>query len=133
MQKITPATQCRSKVVALLNSLPEARAVRADDRHLSLEVRGRRFGWFLHDHHGDGRIALNVKAPRGAGQRLAAQTPSRFHVPKYVGHHGWVGVWLDSPAPDWDEIKELLQEAYCLTAPKRLANILQSTTNETEL
>jgi hypothetical protein len=133
MQKITPATQCRSKVVALLNSLPEARAVPADDRHLSLEVRGRRFGWFLHDHHGDGRIALNVKAPRGAGQRLAAQTPSRFHVPKYVGHHGWVGVWLDSPAPDWDEIKELLQEAYRLTAPKQLANILQSTTNETEL
>jgi YjbR len=129
----TAAARCRRKVVALLSSLPEARAVPEGDRHLSLEVRGRRFGWFLHDHHGDGRVALNPKALRGAGQRLAAKAPSRFHVPKYVGHRGWVGVWLDSPPPDWDMIKELLEQAYCLTAPKRLANILQSTTNETEL
>jgi predicted DNA-binding protein (MmcQ/YjbR family) len=133
MKQSAAAAGRRRKIVALLNSLPEARAVRAGDRHLSLEVRGKRFGCFLHDHHGDGRVALNLKAPRGAGQRLAAKAPSRFHVPKYIGHHGWVGVWLDSPAPDWDEIKELLEEAYYLTAPKRLANILQSQTNETEL
>jgi predicted DNA-binding protein (MmcQ/YjbR family) len=133
MKQSAAAAGRRRKIVALLNSLPEARAVRAGDRHLSLEVRGKRFGCFLHDHHGDGRVALNLKAPRGAGQRLAAKAPSRFHVPKYIGHHGWVGVWLNSPAPDWDQIKELLGEAYYLTAPKRLANILQSQTNETEL
>jgi predicted DNA-binding protein (MmcQ/YjbR family) len=91
---------------------------------LSLEVRGKRFGWFLDDHHGDGRLALNLKAPPGANQTLAAKASERFHVPKYVGHRGWIGVWLDSPAPNWNEIKKLLQDAYRLKAPKRLVKVL---------
>jgi hypothetical protein len=53
-----------------------------------------------------------------------------FHIPKYIGHHGWVGVWLDSPAPDWREIKKLIEDAYRLTASKRLVKILQTTTNK---
>lgn len=43
------AGQCRKRLVALLNLLPEAQAIPAGDRHLSLEVRGKRFGWFLDD------------------------------------------------------------------------------------
>lgn len=124
------AAKCRRRVVALVKSLPETMAVPAGDCHLSLEVRGKRFGWFLEDHHGDGRLALNLKVPRGANQTLAAKAPRRFHVPKYVGHHGWVGVWLDSPAPDWKEVEKLIEDAYHLTAPKRLVQVLQSTTNK---
>lgn len=58
------AANCRKRVVALVQSLPDARAVPTGDRHLSLEVLGKRFGWFLDDHHGDGRLALNLKAAR---------------------------------------------------------------------
>lgn len=123
------AAECRRRVTALVKSLPKARAVPAGDGHLSLEVRGKRFGWLLDDHHGDGRLALNLKAPRGANQALAANAPERFHVPKYIGHHGWVGVWLDSPVPDWREVGKLIEAAYQLTAPKRLAKIIQSTAN----
>jgi predicted DNA-binding protein (MmcQ/YjbR family) len=126
------AIACRKRVITLVKALPEATATTAAGRHLSLEVRGKRFGWFLEDHHGDGRVALNLKAPRGAGQKLAAKAPDRLHVPKYIGHHGWVGVWLDS-SPDWGEIKKLLEDAYCLTAPKRLGVILRSTTKTTKL
>lgn len=30
--------------------------------HLGFTVRGRRFGWLLVDHHGDGRLALVLRA-----------------------------------------------------------------------
>ena len=121
------AVECRKRVVTLVKSLPEATATPAGERHLSLEVRGKRFGWFLEDHHGDGRLALNLKAANRVSRALVAKAPSRFYVPKYVGHHGWIGVSLDFPVPDWNEISELLKDAYLLTAPKRLANTLSST------
>ncbi|MDB5083202.1 MAG: phosphoribosylglycinamide formyltransferase, partial [Bacilli bacterium] len=34
-------------------------------------------------------------------------------------HHGWVSTNKDEPL-DWDELSELLMEAYLRAAPKRL-------------
>ena len=113
------AAERRKRLITLVKSLPEAKAARGHGRHLSLEVRGKRFGWFLDDHHGDGRLALNLKATLGVNESLATKDPERFHVPKYLGHRGWIGVWLDFPSPDWNEIKRLLEDAYRLAAPKR--------------
>jgi predicted DNA-binding protein (MmcQ/YjbR family) len=45
----------------------------------------------------------------------------RFYLPPYVGGKGWLGVRLDDPATDWEEVAELVATAYCLIAPKRLA------------
>ena len=42
-------------------------------------------------------------------------------MPPYLGHRGWVDLWLDAAPIDWAEVRELLVESYCLTAPKRLA------------
>jgi len=53
------AAERRNRLIVLVKSLPEARTIPAGDHHSSLEVRGKRFGWFLDDHHGDGRLALN--------------------------------------------------------------------------
>jgi hypothetical protein len=50
---------------------------------------------------------------------LFSPAPERYFVPPYVGHRGWLGVRLDVPA-DWDEIAELVEEAYRMVAPKRL-------------
>jgi len=36
-----------------------------------------------------------------------------------VGHRGWLGVWLDVPQ-DWEEVAELVADAYRMVAPKRL-------------
>jgi hypothetical protein len=104
------------RVVALVESLPEARVTGED--HLSLEVRGKRFAWLLDDHRGDARLALHCKAPPGANATLAKAAPDRFHLPPYLARHGWVGLWLDLPAIDWQEVRGLLTEAYRMTAPR---------------
>ncbi|HVS00395.1 MAG TPA: MmcQ/YjbR family DNA-binding protein, partial [Thermoanaerobaculia bacterium] len=39
--------------------------------------------------------------------------------PPYVGHRGWLGVYLDVPV-DWDEICDLVVAAYRMVAPKKL-------------
>ena len=44
-------------------ALPEGEAKRVG-RHMSLEVRRKRFGWFMVDHHGDGRVASTARRPR---------------------------------------------------------------------
>ncbi len=69
---------------------------------------------------------VTVKAPKGAQEVLVASDPERFFVPAYVGPKGWVGVRLDLAAPtDWDEVKEMITESYCLIAPKRLASVVE--------
>jgi hypothetical protein len=110
----------RARVLRLLRTLPDATAAE-HGAHLSLEVRGKRFGWYLDDHHGDGRLAAHLRAPPGADRMLAAAAPAMFHVPAHVGHRGWVGLWLDVPKPDWAEVKAALGDAYRMTAPKTLA------------
>ncbi|HEX5417832.1 MAG TPA: hypothetical protein VFZ25_19415 [Chloroflexota bacterium] len=40
----------------------------------------------------------------------------------YVGHRGWLGVYLDVPV-DWDEIAAIVSDAYRALAPKRLGEI----------
>src|SRR5262245_10930351 len=129
------AAQIRKQVIALVEALPEAEAKECGGQHLSLEVRGKRFGWYLDDHHGDGRLALNCRAPIGESQALVANEPEKFHIPKYVGHRGWLGLWLDLPQLDWAEVEGVLVEAYLMTAPKKLAEqlrqrILQQSVNE---
>jgi hypothetical protein len=116
-QKI--AAERIARVVAIVESLPGAGAVSAGN-HLSLEVRHKRFGWLLNDHHGDGRLAINCKAPQDVAQQLANHAPDRFHIPNHVGHLGWVGLWLDTPQIDWIEVKAVLVGAYRLAAPRKL-------------
>jgi len=74
---------------------------------------------------GDGRLSLWCKAPPGAQAVLVGADPSRFFVPPYVGHRGWIGVRLDGPV-DWDEVADLVCESYQITAPKRLAALLRA-------
>ncbi len=116
----------RSRIIALVESLPEARVTAAGDQHLSLEVRGKRFGYYLDDHHGDKRVSLNCKAEPGANQTLADFAPERVHVPAYLGPRGWIGLWIDLPRIDWDEVQSIIVDAYRLIAPKRLVDQLDS-------
>ncbi|HEY7184414.1 MAG TPA: MmcQ/YjbR family DNA-binding protein [Blastocatellia bacterium] len=118
----------RARVIAIVEGLPEAGVVAAGN-HLSLEARQKRFGWYLDNHHGDGRLAINCKAPRGVAQQLAKHAPDRFHIPKYVSHLGWVGLWLDTPQVDWAEVEAILVGAYRLTAPKKLIAELDAKQN----
>jgi hypothetical protein len=76
------------------------------------------------DHHHDDRLAFWAAAPPGAQAALVASDPLRFFVPAYVGQRGWIGVRLDVPV-DWDEIAELVADAYRMVAPKRLVSELE--------
>ena len=71
-----------------------------------------------------GRPSVWVKAPEGDQAALVTSDPDTFFVPPYVGSKGWVGVHLDGPDGDWDELTELVEDSYRLIAPKRLAALL---------
>jgi hypothetical protein len=71
------------------------------------------------DHHHDDVLGFWCAAPEGAQAMLVESAPGRFYRPPYVGHRGWLGVRLDV-AVDWDEIAELVEDAYRIIAPKRL-------------
>src|SRR5438309_398242 len=68
---------------------------------------------------GDGRASLWCKAPPGDQQILVSAAPERIFVPPYIGHHGWIGDRLDV-AVDWDEVADLVETSYRLTAPRSL-------------
>ena len=80
---------------------------------------------FAMRHSMDGRASLWYKAPPGAQEGLVHAHPERFFVPPYVGHHGWVGAWLDITL-DWDELAEMIRESYLMTAPKHLRTLLDA-------
>jgi predicted DNA-binding protein (MmcQ/YjbR family) len=67
-----------------------------------------------------GRLAMSCKAPPGAQSVLVGSDPERFYVPPYVGSKGWIGVRLDG-AVDWEELADLVEDSYRMTAPKRLS------------
>jgi predicted DNA-binding protein (MmcQ/YjbR family) len=84
--------------------------------------------WFVHgkktfvmyaNHHHDDRLGFWCAAPDAAQEALVGSDPERFFVPPYVGHRGWLGVRLDGPV-DWDQIADLVEDAYRRVAPKSL-------------
>jgi hypothetical protein len=80
---------------------------------------GRQFVAVDDHHHGADRLAFWCPAPAGVQEQLIAEDPVQFFRPPYVGHRGWVGVRIDLD-PDWDEIAEIVRDAYRQIAPKRL-------------
>ncbi|MGO1056841.1 MmcQ/YjbR family DNA-binding protein [Crossiella sp. CA198] len=111
--------ELRARLERLAGGLPEV-MVEAG-QHSAFRVRNKTFGYYLDDHHGDGIVALCVKAAPGAQQALVGAQPERYLVPAYLGAKGWVSLRLDLGEPDWAEIEELLLEGYRLVAPKTLA------------
>jgi hypothetical protein len=98
-----------------------------DNEHLSLEVAGKRFGYYLYRHFGDdGRSGAVLKAPPGVQEMLVEADPDRFWVPAFVGRHGWVGIRLDLEEPDWDEIADFVRQAWLMTAPKKVRMVYES-------
>jgi hypothetical protein len=72
------------------------------------------------NHHGAGRASVWVKAVKTNQELMVAADPDRFFVPPYVGPSGWIGVFLDGPDTDWDELAEMLWDAWRMSAPKKL-------------
>lgn len=98
---------------AIALSLPEAQE-RETWGHPTFRVRDRMFATMAAD-----GSSGTVKATREAQAALTGSAPAVFSMPAYVGVHGWVAV--DLARVDPEELRELVTEAWLMTAPKRLA------------
>jgi len=112
----------RKRLAKVCEEYPQTTALsRYANEHLSLEVGGKRFGYFLYKHFGDDdRSGAVLKAGHGVQESLVESDPHRFWVPAFVGRHGWIGIRLDLEEPDWDELADFVHDAWRLTAPKKL-------------
>jgi predicted DNA-binding protein (MmcQ/YjbR family) len=108
----------RLRVICL--ALPEAVEDGEGVGSPSFKVRDKIFA--MH-HPMNGRSSMWCKAPAGAQAVLVGSNPDQFFVPPYVGHHGWVGVYLNVDV-DWDFVAALVDDSYRMTAPKRLRALL---------
>ncbi len=87
-------------------------------------VRGKKTFVTYADHHHDDRLGFWCAAPPGVQQALVAGDPERYFRPPYVGHRGWLGVYLDVEV-DWDVVADLVEDAFRVIAPKALVAQLE--------
>lgn len=94
----------------------------------TFRVKNKLFAMYAADgnHHGSGRSSVWIKATKENQALMLRAQPDRFFKPPYVGPSGWVGVFLDK-SPDWDEVAELLKDAWKMTAPRKLIAASEST------
>ncbi|WP_203335800.1 MmcQ/YjbR family DNA-binding protein [Nocardioides limicola] len=72
----------------------------------------------VHEQHEESMLFLPDPA-----EAPALREDPRVFLPAYYGPSGWLGIDLPdpgAPAAAWDEIAELIETSYRLTAPKRL-------------
>ena len=87
-------------------------------------IGGKKFAYFTHDHHGDGKTAILVKISGVDEQaQLIDADPDRYYRPAYFGD-GWIGIRLDLGDVDWDEVEGWLARSWRAVAPKKLTKLL---------
>ncbi|MDE8653250.1 phosphoribosylglycinamide formyltransferase [Novosphingobium album (ex Liu et al. 2023)] len=89
-------------------------------------IKGKKFAYFSHDHHGDGRTALLVKISGPDEQAmLIERDAARFFRPAYFGD-GWIGIRIDLGGNDWDEIADWLARSWRAVAPRKLTSLMDA-------
>jgi len=119
------AEQQLKRVRALCLALPEAWEKLSHGAPCFF-VKKKQFCAFVDNHHGDGRLAVWVRAPHEGQDLLVRMDPERFFVPAYVGHLGWVGIRLEGRAP-WDQVEKIITDGWKLAAPKKLLAEMKAT------
>src|SRR5687767_382753 len=120
MHTMTRSQRTISDVVRdIMASLPETEEFLSHGSP-TFRVRGKIFAAYTINHHGDGRVALILIAPRGAQAAFTKMRPEAYFVPPYVGAKGWLGIELDKGL-SWETICEHVQDAYEMVAPRELA------------
>ena len=107
----------------IMASLPETEEF-VSHGALTFRVRGKIFATYTINHHGDGRVALNLRAPPGAQAAFTRIQPRAYFVPQYVGPRGWLGVELDKGL-GWETVCEHVRDAYEMVAPPELVRAVE--------
>jgi phosphoribosylglycinamide formyltransferase-1 len=89
------------------------------------EKTGKYFAYFADQHHGTQHIALLARTG-GMDEllNLVESQPEVYFKPAYYGASGWVGIILNRPNVDWDEVAAWLERSWRSVAPKRLTRFL---------
>ena len=112
------------RLSAICLALPET--TREDKgEHAAFLVRKKIFLYYVNNHHGDGVVGLWCRVLPGENRFLVDADPRRYYLPAYVASRGWVGLRLDLPKLDWNEIRELVRGSYLQIAPARLATLVK--------
>jgi hypothetical protein len=107
-----------ARLRALCLAMPEA-TERLSHGEPTWFVRDKKVFVSYADHHHNDRLGFWCAAPDGVQALLVEDEPELFFRPPYVGHRGWLGVYLDVEV-DWDRIGEIVEDAYRMIAPKSL-------------
>jgi hypothetical protein len=97
----------------LAMALPEVQEKLTWETDITFRVRDKIFAIM-----GETGSSASIKATREAQQALVASDPQTFSVSAYTGRFGWTTV--DLARVDPDELRELVEEAWRRTAPKKL-------------
>ena len=124
-RQLNTSKRRREQLIEICKTLPEITYETVGDGHIAFRIRKKIFAYYLFDHHGDGMIGFCCKSSLSEQRRLIRSDAESFFAPAYVGPRGWVGIRLDLQEVDWETLTELARQAYQLTAPRKLAAILQ--------
>ena len=113
MSTTTPLERVRQLCLALPGTTQKV-----SHGELAWFVGGRQYANTAYRHHDD-RVAVWCAAPPGMQESLVESAPERFFRPPYVGHRGWLGVYLGAGLSE-DELEGLLIEAHRTVCPPRL-------------
>lgn len=87
---------------------------------------GKYFAYFSDRSHGHERIALLIKTgSMDELHSLVEDQPEIYFKPAFYGASGWVGMALDRPDLDWDDVTAWLARSWRSAAPKRLTRFME--------
>ncbi len=78
------------------------------------------YGAVVKGDHNSGQYDTAMIFMPAEEEREALDQDERFFVPAYYGPYGWRAIDLAEDHADWDEVAELVEESYRLTAPAKL-------------
>ena len=103
-----------TRVRQICGSWPEVEEIIDGFGHTTFKVNGKSF---IIMGENEGNASLSFKSNREIQEILLQQ--GRFYKTPYIGHHGWVSIKTEEQI-DWNELSELIKEAYLRAAPKRV-------------
>lgn len=84
--------------------------------HTSFRVKDKPFV-MIGEHAEAEKASLSIKTSPFTQEVLLQQ--EHYYKTPYIGQHGWVSI-REFDRVEWQEIVGLIEEGYCLAAPKRL-------------
>jgi formyltetrahydrofolate-dependent phosphoribosylglycinamide formyltransferase len=115
-----------AKVRELALALPESDEIVSHGMPCFGVIKGKKFAYVSHDHHGDGKLAVLVKiSGLDEQQQLIEMDEARYYRPAYFGND-WIAIRIDLGDTDWVTIGDWLARSWRAVAPKKLTGLMDA-------